>query len=158
MPSTETVDLTKLVLNGIGLRTYSFLAIHIYVAGLYLERPSHNADAILASPDLKVLQLHFVHDVSASAMRQAWKKGLLSNCPAPCTLSPALLSRFLAGLRPVHAGDVVTFVFSPNGSSAYYNGQLVGQITNTHFAQLVLAVFLGPHTVAPQLRSELLGP
>jgi hypothetical protein len=157
VPSTLTVNAAKLILNGFGLRTYSILAIHIYVAGLYLERPSHNAQAILASPDIKVLQIHFVHDVSAAGLRGAWRTGLRNNCMAPCMLSPALLSRFLAALQPVRTGDVVTFAFARNGVTVSSNGKVIGTIMDRHFAQLMLAVFLGPHVAAPRLKSELLG-
>ena len=37
VPDTLQVDGRALHLNGYGLRTYSILAIHIYVASLYLE-------------------------------------------------------------------------------------------------------------------------
>ena len=40
MPDTWSADGSEMRLNGIGLRTFSFLGIPIYVAGLYLERPS----------------------------------------------------------------------------------------------------------------------
>ena len=40
LPDTLQVDGKTLHLNGLGLRTYSFLRIHIYVAGLYLEHLS----------------------------------------------------------------------------------------------------------------------
>ena len=157
LPPRLTVGTTNLVLNGFGVRTYSILAIHIYVAGLYLERPDHDAGTILASPGIKVLWIRFVHDVGVTDIRDAWKKGLLNNCAAPCRLSPAVLSRFLAALQPVRAGDLVTFVFETGGLNVYDNGRLLGRITNTYFTRLMLAVFIGPHVAAPQLRRELLG-
>ena len=157
MPSTLTMDGTKLILNGFGLRTYSILAIHIYVASLYLERPSHNAEAILDAPAIKVLQIHFVHDVSAAALRGAWRTGLRNNCIAPCTLSPTLLSRFLAALQPVRTGDVITFAFTRDGVTVAANGRVIGTIMDRYFTQLMLAVFLGPHVAAPHLKRELLG-
>lgn len=157
LPNTTTAAGTALTLNGIGLRTYSFLGIHIYVAGLYLETPRHDAEAILASPNVKVLVLHFVHDVSAAKVQNAWRKGLRDNCIAPCTLRPALLERFLASLPGVHAGETVELVFSPPGMRAYFDGKLAGSLDDPQFARLMLAVFLGPHTNAPQLKTELLG-
>jgi Chalcone isomerase-like len=39
-PDTQLVDGKTLHLNGYGLRTYSILGIHIYVAGLYVEHLS----------------------------------------------------------------------------------------------------------------------
>jgi hypothetical protein len=49
MPDQQDVAGIRLILNGIGLRTYSILRIRIYVAGLYLERPNHDAQATLNS-------------------------------------------------------------------------------------------------------------
>jgi len=40
LPGTETVDGTKLVLNGMGLREATVLRVKAYVGGLYLEKPS----------------------------------------------------------------------------------------------------------------------
>src|ERR1700761_725506 len=79
LPDTATVGTTTLVLNGVGLRTYSGLAIHIYVAGLYLQQPSHDANAILLSPGIKLMQLHFVHNVNANSLRRTWRTELVSN-------------------------------------------------------------------------------
>jgi Chalcone isomerase-like len=157
LPDTATVGTTRLVLNGIGLRTYSVLAIHIYIAGLYLQQPSHDANVILFSPGVKLLQLHFVHDVSANSMRGAWRTGLVRNCIAPCKLSQAVLSQFLAALQPVRAGEDVTLVFKHDGLDAYYNGISVGHIADTQFTQLMLAVFIGRNANEPRLKRELLG-
>jgi hypothetical protein len=157
LPDTATVGTTTLVLNGIGLRTYSVLGIHIYIAGLYLQRPSHDANSILRSPGVKLLRLHFVHKVNANSMRLAWRTGLVRSCVAPCKLSPELLSHFLAALQPVRAGEDVTIVFKHDGLDAYYNGISVGHIADTQFTQLMLAVFIGRNATEPLLKQELLG-
>ncbi len=157
LPDTWTVGTTRLALNGIGLRTYSILAIHIYVAGLYLRQRSHDGDAILDSPGIKLVEMHFVHDVSADSMRGAWRKGLVRNCVAPCVLSQTLMAQFLAALRPVKAGENVTLVFRPDGADAYFNMQPVGHIADAQFAKLMLSVFIGQNATVPDLKQELLG-
>lgn len=156
-PATASVGNTTLVLNGVGLRTYSVLAINVYVVGLYLEQPSHDANAILASDGDKVLLLHFVHDVGVDKIRDAWRKGLLSNCPAPCAITQGQLSNFLNSLQAMHAGEDVELTFSPDGMHAYYNRQPAGYISDPNFARLMLTVFIGQNTLVPELRQELLG-
>ena len=47
MPEAQTVAGARLALNGLALRTYSFLRVHIYVAALYLEHRTSDAKAIL---------------------------------------------------------------------------------------------------------------
>ena len=55
LPATLQVDGKSLQLNGFGLRTYSLLGIHIYVAALYLEHlgtdPGNHPIAGYQTPD-----------------------------------------------------------------------------------------------------------
>ncbi|MBU6418278.1 MAG: chalcone isomerase family protein [Proteobacteria bacterium] len=157
MPDTESLGAQTLTLNGIGLRTFSFLHVHVYVAALYLPQPMTSASSILQSTAPKILWLHFLRNVSVSEVRKSWKKSLIANCVAPCTLSNAELDSFLATLKPVTAGENVEFIFSGQGLTAYENGQAAGHVNNPQMAQLVLAVFIGPHVDAPNLKTELLG-
>ena len=80
MPDTRTVDGMPMRLNGIGLRTFSILGIPVYVAGLYLERRSDNPDAILRSPERKLLDIRFLRDVDAENARKAWRDGFADKC------------------------------------------------------------------------------
>lgn len=157
MPRTWTVDGTALRLNGIGARTYSFLGIRIYVAGLYLKHRDDDASAILASRAPKVLLIHFVHGVSAARVRRAWRRGLTRNCTPPCSLPKPLLTRFLDAVRPVRRGEIFTFVFGRRGADVYEGAGLLGRIADPAFSRLMLAVFIGRHTAQPRLKRELLG-
>ncbi|MDE2319003.1 MAG: chalcone isomerase family protein [Rhodospirillales bacterium] len=157
MPDAQTLGTQTLTLNGIGLRTYSFMHVHIYVAGLYLPHPMDNAQSILQSSEPKILSLHFVRSVGISQERSSWKKGLIANCAAPCALSAAELQKFLATLKPISAGEEIKFIFEDQGLNAYENGVLVGHVDNQQLAELVLAVFIGPHVDAPKLKTALLG-
>jgi Chalcone isomerase-like len=65
MPDTHDVAGYHLTLNGLALRTYSVLRVHVYVAGLYLERRSSDGDAILNSSQPKLLRFVFLRDVDA---------------------------------------------------------------------------------------------
>jgi hypothetical protein len=78
-PDRATVGGKTLVLNGLGLRTATFLRVEVYVIGLYLERESSDARAIIGSSESKRIQMHFVRDVSAKEARAAWKKGFEDN-------------------------------------------------------------------------------
>jgi hypothetical protein len=157
LPDTDTLDGTELHLNGIALRTYSWLHIHIYVAGLYLEHPTHQAEAILGSPEKKLLVVRFVHDVSADQARKSWQEGFDGNCRPPCHLAPADVGRFLAAVPPVRAGDRSTLAFTPAGLAITINGRTVGTISDPIFARAVLATFIGPDPPTARLKRELLG-
>jgi hypothetical protein len=157
IPDTQLVNGSRLVLNGIGLRTYSIFNIHIYVAGLYLERRSDNPEAILHSPETKLLDLHFVHDVDADDARVAWIDGFDKNCRPPCYLDPRDVQRFLAAVTPIQKGDETKLLFTSSGAVVTSNGQLTGRITDPHFAEVILATFIGPAPPTERLKRELLG-
>jgi hypothetical protein len=144
-------------LNGIGLRTFSILGIRIYVAGLYLERRSDNPDTILRSPETKLLDIRFLRDVDAEDARKAWQESFEQNCKAPCTLDPRDLQRFLAAVPSVREGDGSTLHFSSKGVHVVFNGRPMGDIADPHFAELMLATFIGAVPPTPRLKRELLG-
>lgn len=158
MPEIRVVDGARLRLNGIGLRTYSIFGIHIYVAGLYLEHRSDNPERILHSPESKVLDIRFLRDVDAERARSAWKDGFTNNCRLPkCYIDPRDIERFLASVPAIHRGDDTSMVFTSKGVSVTFNGQSLGDISDHHFAETLLATFLGPVPPTPQLKRALLG-
>ena len=158
MPDTRVVDGKPLLLNGIALRTYSFLQIKIYVAALYLPQRSESAEAILNSPEPKVLEIRFLRDVDAERAHESWRKGFANNCrPPECTVSQQDVERFVSQVPAVHPGDQSTIVFTSKGAVLTLNGRKVGEITDTHFANVVLRTFLGPSPPTREIKRELLG-
>ena len=157
MPDMRVVDGTQMRLNGIGLRTFSVLGVRIYVAGLYLERRSDNADTILHSPDRKLLDIRFLRDVNADDAREAWRDGFAQNCKAPCYLNPGNVQRFLAAVPAMHKGDATTLLFTAKGVHVTINGRPMGDIADPHFATTMLATFIGPEPPTRRLKRELLG-
>lgn len=156
MPDTLQVDGKTLHLNGFGLRTYSILGIHIYVAGLYLEHLNTDPEQILQSPETKLLRVRFQRSVSAEDARKAWREGLANNCQAPCHVDPDDLERFLAEVPAMQNGDDFSLLFTRNGATVTVNGQQIGTISNRQFAEAMLATFLGPRPASPKLKQQLL--
>ena len=156
LPETQMVDGKTLRLNGYGLRTWSVLHIHIYIAGLYLERPSTDAEAIVRSPETKVLTFRFEREVSADTARDAWRQGLENNCVAPCRLDPLDVDRFLAGVPAMRAGDCFELRFAAHTAWVTANGQPIGKIDRPSLADAMLLAFLGPKPGSPTLKRALL--
>lgn len=157
MPDTQMVNGTRLLLNGIGLRTYSVFYIHIYVAGLYLVHRSDDPDSILQSSDYKLLYIRFLRDVSAEEARTAWRDGFEQNCKSPCKLASMPVHEFLAAVQPIHKGDEAALIFTPAGVTVSLNHQAIGRINDPNFAELILATFIGQVPPTPRLKRELLG-
>ena len=157
LPDTRISDGTQLRLNGIGLRTFPIFGIPIYVAGLYLESRSDNSDAILHSPERKLLDIRFLRDVDVEDAREAWRDGFEQNCKSPCYLDPHDVQRFLAAVPSMHKGDETTLLFSSKSVLVTVNGQRLGDIADPHFAETMLATFIGPEPPTRRLKRELLG-
>jgi len=156
LPRTIVADGKTLYLNGIGLRTYSIFHIHIYVAGLYLEHQSTDANTVMRSPETKLLRIQFVHNVSANAARDAWRTGLQNNCRAPCQLDPADLARFLAEIPDMHAGERYSILFTQHGAAVTADATSLGTISQPQFVSAMLATFLGTMPASARLKAELL--
>jgi hypothetical protein len=156
LPDRLEVDGRILQLNGYGLRTYSVLGIHIYVAALYLQHPSTDPEQIIHSPETKLLIIRFERNVSADMARKAWRDGLEDNCQAPCRLDPDDVARFLARMPTMHAGDNYSLLFTRYGASVSVSGQEVGIVSRPEFAAAMLATFLGPRPASARLKQDLL--
>jgi hypothetical protein len=157
MPDQQDIAGHHLVLNGLGLRTYSILRLHVYVAGLYLERRSADPNAILGSSQTKMLRFVFLRDVAAEDARKSWREALERNCPAPCRLPADNVDRFLAAIPSVHKGDTNTVLFTARGVEFLINGRLAGRVENPDFKQVILSTFIGPRPTSEEVKAGLLG-
>ena len=156
LPDALQVNGKTLNLNGYGLRTYSILGIHIYVASLYLEHLSTNPEEIIRSPETKLLLVRFERSVSADQARKAWRDGLANNCKTPCQLDPRDVEQFLADIPAMHMGDNFSLLFKQHSATVTVGGQQIGTISSPQFAEAMLATFLGPAPASPRLKQELL--
>jgi hypothetical protein len=152
-----TLQGKTLRLNGLGIRKATFLKIKVYVAGLYVEMPTHTAQAIIDLPEAKRLELHFLREVDADKIRSAWSEGFKANCGTHCTeLDPALL-RLNALMEDIQKGDLMAFNFFPEKTEVWIKGKFKGAIESAGFAKYMLSVWLGEHPPNEDLKSGLLG-
>lgn len=150
-----------LQLNGTGLRAVAWFKG--YAAGLYLAKPAATADAALAQPGAKRLQMRLLVDVPVGEFVKAFHKGVARNTPA--AEQPGLagrMARFDGLLQPlgqVHKGDVVNLDLLPGQGLLFsYNGRLLGAaIPGDDFYAALLRIFLGEHPVDGELKAGLLG-
>jgi hypothetical protein len=151
----QQVDGKTLHLNGYGLRVYALL-FDIYIGALYLEQPSTDPLAILASPETKLMAVTFLRDVSVEQARKAWSDAFANNCLPPCQLEPTDLANFLAQVPAMHTGDAFSIVFTATGAIVSVNGQKIGIVSHRMFAEAMLATFIGPKPASPSLKQSLL--
>lgn len=159
MPDTYTVDGHTLHLNGIGLRTLTVFNVKIYVAGLYLEQPSHDAAAILGSPSSKVIILHFLHSGSKADVEKEYRQGEANNCGnGGCDAADkGDFERLVAAAPGVNVGDTSTYIYNATGVRVLANDTAIAEFKNRDLAMRLLAGFIGDHPPSAELKSELLG-
>lgn len=156
LPDTEQVGNTKLVLNGLGLRTK--IIVKVYVAGLYLEQKSSDPNAILKADAPKRIVMHFVHGASKSQMADAFNDSFKDNSPDAMKTMKADIDRLLDALEPVKSGDEMVFTYVPGtGTTFALNGKDKLTIAGPAFAPVLFSVWLGPKPPNADLKKGMLG-
>lgn len=157
MPDGLTVEGRELVLNGMGLREK--LWIDVYVAGLYLESRSADAQQILGSEQVKHLRMHFVYKkVATKKLTEAWDEGFAANAGDAAERLRAQREQLNSWMEDVAAGDEMSFTSVPGrGLAVEVRGQTKGVIEGDDFAAAFWSIFLGPKPPTEKLKTGLLG-
>ena len=150
-----------LLLNGTGLR--ALLWVKGYAAALYLGQRAGSAEAALAQPGAKRLQLRLLIDVPAAEFVKAFRLGLeRNNPPGEQARLAERAARFDALLKPLgelKQGDAVNLDYLPGQGLLFSrNGHQFGEvIPGEDFYAALLRVFVGEHVSDEPLRAGLLG-
>ena len=156
LPDTAQAAGKTLVLNGMGLRT-KFM-VKVYVAGLYLEQKSSDADAIIKADAPKQIVMKFVHGASKSQMADAFEESFEGNAPEAKKAMKSDVDRFVAALEPVKPGDEMVFTYLPGtGTTFALNGKEKLTIAGPAFGPLLFSVWLGPKPPNTDLKKGILG-
>jgi hypothetical protein len=156
LPDTAQVGGKTLVLNGLGLRTK--VIVKVYVAGLYLEQKSSDANAIIKSDTPKQIVMKFVHGASKSQMVDAFNESFKDNAPDALKTMKSDIDRLLGALEPIKVGDQMVFTYLPGtGTSLAINGAEKVTIATPAFAPVLFSVWLGPKPPNGDLKKGMLG-
>ncbi len=138
-----------LVLNGVGVRTYSLLGIEVYRAALYVELPSADAAAILGSPGIKEIRVRYLRDGDRSLAIRGWERSFDDACGC------AMPAAFRARIADIRAGDEERYVFLPDRAEIAMNGGPPTMIPG--ISRLLLSTFIGDRPPTAALKRALLG-
>jgi hypothetical protein len=156
MPETATVGEQALKLNGMGTRKATFLKVKVYVMGLYLEEKSSDGQAIAASDQAKKIVMHFVRDVAASDLQDAWQEGFQKNA-ADFNAIKSQIHQFHEMQSSVKAGDQIVLEFLDENVAVTVKGEEKGTITGRAFQQALLLIWLGPEPPNKEIKTGVLG-
>jgi hypothetical protein len=159
LPDTVTVSGTTLKLNGMGVRTKTFLKVKVYVAGLYLLTPSHDAAAIIAAEEPKQVVMHFLYkEVEKDKLTEAWREGFEKNSAAGLPALKARLDEFCALWPDMKSGERAMITYLPStGTTLEINGKEASVIPGDDFARALFAVWLGDKPADAGLKAGMLG-
>ena len=144
-----------LKLNGLGLRKKAMFKV--YVGGLYLESPSKDAGAILASDEAKAIRMYFLRDLKKGQLVEAFQEGFDANAKDKAA-QKAAFDKMLALVPDVKEGSTLTFTYVPGkGTTLQVADKELGVFEGKGFADAVFSIWLGPKPPSEDLRKGMLG-
>ena len=156
MPVSIQLDGKKLELNGLGLRTK--VVFKVYVAGLYLEKPSKDGLAIAASEQVKRIELVFLRSVDGADVAKAIADGFANNAGDVLPAIKDRIDKFGKMIPDVKKGDRLVFTYRPGaGVELLADGKPAGSIEGKDFGDALLRVWLGTKPSDKALKEGLLG-
>lgn len=158
VPDSANVGNTNLVLNGLGPREATFLKVKVYVAGLYLPEKSSDAGHILGADKPWKLALHFVRDVDASDIRDAFESDFKNAAGDKLAALKQRIETLNAAMIDFKEGHSLAFTNDPaKGVSVDVNGAGGPEITGADFSSTLLSIWIGSAPPNKELRTGLLG-
>ena len=156
LPDSLAAGEKMLRLNGLGLRKKAIFKV--YVGGLYLEAPSKDAAAILASDQAKAVRMHFLRDLKKSQLVEAFQEGFEANAKDKAAAQKASIDRMLALIPDVKEGETMTFTYVPGKGTTLRHGEKeLGVFEGKEFSDAVFSLWLGPKPPSEDLKKGMLG-
>ena len=137
------VNGTTLVLNGAGVRQKLF--VKVYVGSLYLPAKQSSEEAILAGDTPRRMVMHFVYDVGAKSMVEAWESGLADNTPNASAEVRNNFKTLESWMEDIPKGNEIVMTYVPGaGTTVDVNGKTKGPLAGKATADALLSTWIGP--------------
>lgn len=150
---------TALQLNGAGVRTRLFFKV--YVAALYVTKPSSQPRQLLESTEPSRMVLRMLRDVDADTLFNSLRDGLRANVPGPelIVLQAGVdqLGALMGTISQARNGDSIVLDLGPDKVVVSHNGAVRGQVAVPRLGRALLSIWLGESAVDESLKKALLG-
>lgn len=156
MPEMIDVAGKELRLNGMGLCKEKIF-FKVYVAGLYLQKPTADARTAINTDEPKRMVLVMLRDVSRETFVQAVKTGILRNSSLAMPTLQTRLNLLEQALPALKKGNVLNFTYLPAAGTVVRGQGKELTIPGEDFADALFSAWLGPEPVNAALKRELLG-
>ncbi len=157
MPDAVSIAGRDLRLNGMGKRTETVF-FKAYVIGLYLEKPTTDANAAITTDEAKRIVRRMLRDVNTvklSCMRV--ETGIMRNTGSLMPSIRARLDLLEQALPPLKRGNVLDITYLPGVGTVVTGQGREMTIAGKDFSDALFAVWLGPKPVSEALKRQLLG-
>jgi hypothetical protein len=157
LPDQVTVGGKNLKLNGAGLRQATILKVNVYAAGLYLEKPSGDGEAIANSDQAKSIQMTFMRDVTGKQMAEAFGEGFDKNCVAGCAELKPFIGKLQGLMKDMKKGETMAVHFLADSVEVMIRGQKMGSVGDKAFSHQLIRCWIGKNPPNSGLKEGLLG-
>jgi hypothetical protein len=160
LPDSLQAGKDRLVLNGAGVRTKLFM--DLYVAGLYLQNKSGDADQIINADEPMAIRLVIISKlISSNKMVSATEEGFETSTGRKMAPIQKEIDSFIDVFKEdISKKDMYDLVYIPGtGVEASKNGKLVKTIPGMEFKKAMFGIWLckKPSHKCPALKKGMLG-
>lgn len=151
----------ELVLNGAGIRA-KFI-FKVYAMGIYVAEKKRSTAELMAAKGAKRIQIVCLRELPAEDFAKALVAGIQKNYAdsayAPLKSRTETLERTILTLKSAPKGALIQLDWLPaTGTRLLFNGDKLGEdYPGEDFYQALLAIWLGEHPAAQDLKDALLG-
>jgi hypothetical protein len=154
-PPTIQVEGKTLNLMGMGLRKK--LWFKVYLASLYLENPTEDAGQVIASDQIKRVQMNMLRDLERGKIVEAVQEGFQRNSGPQMPNLQERLDRFLRAIPDLRGGQTIVITYYPGrGTLIKAGGGEEVSLPGKDFADALFSVWLGKQPVDGELKQEML--
>ena len=157
VPDTLKAGKAELMLNGAGVRKKLFM--NLYVGGLYLQKPSSDAAAIIKADEPMAIRLHIISGLITSAkMENATREGFTNATGGNTAPIQKQIEEFIAVFKAeIKKGDVCEMVYLPGqGTAVYKNGKPACTVAGMDFKQALFGIWLCDKPAQKSLKKAML--
>lgn len=156
MPKVASVAGVELRLNGMGLLKKDAF-FKVYVAGLYLEKPTSDAQAAITTDEARRIVISMLRNVSREMFVEAVEMGIMRNSGLEMPRLRARLDRLEQALPALKKGEVIEMTYRPGAGTLVRGGDATMTIPGKDFSDALFSAWLGPKPISVALKRQLLG-
>lgn len=156
IPEKISIEKKDLQLNGTAFRKVSMFNVKVWLSALYLETLETQAEMILDSKAIKVIDLYPMYEISAADSVKGWKLAFDDNCELKCTLLKPEIARFMSAVTAFKKGDRYRYIFLASEVKFELNEKEVFHSKSPDFTRLLLSTWIGNKPPTVEVKQGLL--